>query len=421
VDRSFSAALPLKRKTRLDPGDLITELRLFVEQSGATVRIDPRMMNQPEPRAGLLGRFATPTERVLFELDGVRLRVQTVHEPFDKRSRIHRFVNPVNWMHGLGEFADHRAHILINEAGIEGEEGPDAVFDRAAAVTATTAVVARLTQPVGAIWTVANNALPMGLFRDGVKQLTDGQAPLRLWMRWHMIPPDEMQEANPGLVTHGLAPFLGREILARPTLVESHRLIEIVFALARRLLDEKLSILETDRVDSGEGTALAVRLRGPGRHNDTPVYEITIPGMEAPPPREPAPDPLALPASAGEQRGPTPEGWPDLPAPTGLPGTEIPSPPAHAAGTPPPDLPMRERLQAPDPEPDLPPALHLDSLGGADAAPPRIPKAPAEIESGDPPRPTADGQTVGPAPEIRDYATAGGRRIRVISGGRTGR
>lgn len=299
VDRSFKAILPLTRKIRLDPGELLTELRLFVEQSGASVRMDPRMMAQANERPqGLRGLFSSqPAEqRILFEVDGVRLRVHSVAEPFEQRSRIHRFVNPAHWTRGLGEFADHRAHIVIQEAGIEGEEGPDAVFDRAAAVTATAAVVARLTRPVGVVWSAAENAVPVTLFREGMDELTEGLAPLRVWVRWHMIPPDEMQDAYPGLVTHGLAPFVGREILARPSLVEAHRLIEIVLAFARMLVDDRASVSERDSKDLDDGTQIDIRLRGPGKLSDVPVYEITVPGMEAPPPRERAPDPLAMPS-----------------------------------------------------------------------------------------------------------------------------
>ena len=302
VDRSFRTLLPLTRKVRLDPGELVRELRLFVEQSGASVRIDPRMMTQADQRpGGLRGLFsaAAPPERVLFEVDGVRLRVHTVGEPFEKRSRIHRFVNPAHWTRGLGEFADHRAHIVVQEAGIEGEEGPDAVFDRAAAVTATSAVVARLTDPVGVVWSTAENAIPVSLFRECLEELTEGRAPLRFWMRWHMLPPDELQDAQPGLVTHGLAPFIGREVLARPSLVEAQHLIGIMLAFARRLVDERASVAERDRVTLDDGTDLDVRLRGPGKMSDAPVYELAVPGMDAPPPREPAPDPLAMPSMPG--------------------------------------------------------------------------------------------------------------------------
>ncbi|MEM1343875.1 MAG: hypothetical protein AAGI34_04745 [Pseudomonadota bacterium] len=278
MDQSFAVVLPLKKKTRIDPGELITELRLFVEQTGAVVRMDPRMITQaPASRRGLGWLLDPPAEKVLFEVDGVRLRVSTVYAPYYERSRIHRFINPVMWQTGLGEFADHRAHVLIHEAGIEGEEGPDSVYDRAAAVTATASVVARLTQPVGAIWTSARNAVPMQTFHAAMSQLKLNNAPLKFWMRWHIIPPGEMEDACPGLVTAGLAPFIGREILAPPSGVESRVMIDQAFELARRLIDERLSIAKNTSIETEDGEALRVRLRGPGAASDSPVFQIALP------------------------------------------------------------------------------------------------------------------------------------------------
>lgn len=489
TDRSFRAILPLTRKVRLDPGELITELRLFVEQSGASVRMDPRMMTRPDrPSGGLRGLLGgAQPERVLFEIDGVRMRVQMVHQPFERRDRIHRFVNPANWTRGLGEFADHRAHVLIHEAGIEGEEGPDAVFDRAAAVTATAAVVARLTRPVGVAWMAAHNALPMPMFREAMEELTEGLAPLRLWVRWHMIPPDEMQEASPGLVTHGLAPFIGRELLAKPSQVESHRLIELAFALARSLVDERVGLGERDHLTLDDGTELDIRLRGPGTHSEVPVYEFEVPGMQAPPPRERAADPLAMPSVPGRQQGESEQDrlgriaamlglggdrdedeampLPYIPPPPGLsesgtgpeavPGTATTSEPRDGAGLASPaaaggggPVPAGGGVGAESAERGaqgqagsqrgaggVPPAPPFDAAttddrerGPSDAADEpgstNEPAPPEELARLEPPQMTADGQRA-PEPgarsgEVRDYAVAGGRRIRVISGGRAG-
>ncbi|MGF1502374.1 MAG: hypothetical protein ACFBSD_11215 [Paracoccaceae bacterium] len=274
MEHSFSAILPLRRKARLDAGEVISALRLFVEQTGATVRIDPRMANQAED-GGLFGLFgAAKPEIIQFELDGVRLRVATNPEPFKKSNEIHRFVNPVMWNAGLGEFADHRAHIHVYEAGIEGEEGPDATYDRAAAVTATAAVVARLTNPVGAIWASARNALPVKTFEAAVEKMMSGTAPLSLWLRWHIIPPGDMDELSPGLVTHGLAAFAGREVLAAPSEAEPKVMVDHAFGLARRLVDEKIALSDNQLIKGENGDRLRVRLRPAGAHSSVPLYEI---------------------------------------------------------------------------------------------------------------------------------------------------
>lgn len=279
MQRNFSVILPLKKRDRIDPGDLITEIRLLVEQTGATVRIDPRMAHQAATRtSGLLStlRGGAQPEIFAFELDGVRLRVSNHNEPFADRSDIGRYVNPVMWDQGLGEFTDHRAHFKIHEAGIEGEEGPDATFDRAAAVTATASVVARFTEPVGAVWLSARNSVPTRSFADALGSLTDGVAPLRFWLRWHVLAPEGMEEHNSGLLTAGLAPFVGHEILARPSTADTRVMIEHAFELARRMIDEKMTFSDGQTVEGAGGEKLRIRLGVRHRREEAPVCEIAL-------------------------------------------------------------------------------------------------------------------------------------------------
>jgi len=276
VDKHFSIVLPLKKKDRIDPGELITDLRLMVEQTGATVTMDPRMIHRDAPkRPGLFAMKKAAPEIFSFELDGVRMRVAMHSEPFAQKLEMGKFVNPVMWEYGLGEFTDHRAHFRVYEAGIEGEEGPDAVYDRAAAVTVTASVVAKLTEPVGAIWVAARNSVPMRTFAKAVETLKDGTAPLDFWMRWHVIPPGEMEDAHSGIITGGLGSFLGHELLARPSTVETRYMIDHAFSLARQILDEGLS-LEDGAVVGGHEEA-ELRLRTNRKHRrDVPVCEFSM-------------------------------------------------------------------------------------------------------------------------------------------------
>ncbi|MEM9147739.1 MAG: hypothetical protein AAGC57_16260 [Pseudomonadota bacterium] len=283
MQRSFAVILPLKKRDRIEQGDLITQLRLLVEETGATVRIDPRMAHQGAQRpSGLLSSFRqSPQPDVFaFELDGVRLRVSNHSDPFTDRREIGRYVNPVMWDHGLGEFTDHRAHFKIHEAGIEGEEGPDATFDRAAAVTATASVVARFTHPVGAVWIAARNSVPLSSFRTALDTLKDGKAPLDFWLRWQVVPPDGMEDHHSGIITAGLAPFIGYEILARPSPVETRLMIEQAFDLARRMVDEKVTVTDGQTVDGLHGNRLKIRLGVRHRREEAPVCEIVLAGPQ---------------------------------------------------------------------------------------------------------------------------------------------
>ncbi|MGF1446077.1 MAG: hypothetical protein ACFBRM_07725 [Pikeienuella sp.] len=281
MTQSFGIVLPLRKRHRIDPGDLIRELRLLVEETGAVVKIDPRMAHQAPKSGGMFSLRKAPPETVAFELDGVRLRVSLHAEPLADRLEMGRYVNPVMWEVGLGEFTDHRAYFRIHEAGIEGEEGPDAIFDRAAAVTATASVVARLSGPVGAIWLAGRNSVPMRSFGVAMEQLKEGAAPLSFWLRWHVLPPSDMEELHSGLVTAGLAPFVGRELMARPSTIETRLMIDHAFELARRMIDDKMAVSDNQVIDGEDIGRIRLRLISRSRKGDAPVVEM-IP-LDAPP------------------------------------------------------------------------------------------------------------------------------------------
>lgn len=282
VEFSFSAVLPLKRKAWIDAGDLITELRLLVEQTGAHVKLDQRSLNQGQGRSGLFGLLGgsnAPPSNIFFELDGVRMRVAQYGEPCADKRAIHRYVNPSLWTEGLGEFADHQAYIRIYESGIEGEDGPDAVFDRAAAVTATASVIARLANPVGVIWLPARNSVPMRMFGAAIEELTEGSAPVQFWVRWLPTPYHGKEELQPGFVTNGLGAFAGREILVRPSKIPTLTMVDHAYDLAHKLIDERLAIKDQQMLEIDKATGLRVRLRPPGAETESPTYEIAVEPM----------------------------------------------------------------------------------------------------------------------------------------------
>jgi len=309
--QTFSAVLLLKKKEWLDPSELIHELRLLVEQTGAHVQLDPRSMHQAEKPRGLLSRFSSQKpETIMFELDGVRLRISQVGEPCADERAIHKYINPALWPEGLGEFVAHRAFIRVDEAGIEGEEGPDAIFDRAASVTATASVVARLTSPVGVIWLPAMNAVPMHAFRQGMERLMNGSAPLEMWVRWYALPPGEKEDLNPGAVTNGLGAFSGREIRALPSELQTSDMLDHVFDLAHRMIDDKMTVGDNQTIDLEGDRALKVRMRAPSKPGEPTMCEIDIVEGQAPRRRPVREEPAA---PKREVRAPNPNATAEMP------------------------------------------------------------------------------------------------------------
>jgi hypothetical protein len=117
----------------------------------------------------------------------------------------------------------------------------------------------------------------MPIFFEAMDTLMGGRAPLKLWLRWYVIAPGEMDDLCSGIVTSGLAPFIGREIMAPPSEVEPRFMIEHAFEVARALLDDKRPLADAQVIDTEDGDKLRLKLRARVAGVEGPVCEITLP------------------------------------------------------------------------------------------------------------------------------------------------
>lgn len=277
----FGAAIPLAHAMRLDHERLTAELREVVGLAGARVR----MLEAPTSgRRGLLGALGGHSDEVHCEIAGVRLMIQAASRPLAKPSTLHAFVNPAVWRGSLGHLIEHKAHVLVAEAGRTGGQGRDAMFDRATAVTLATAVVADLVGAEAVIWLAGRNAVPMSVFGAEMERFIDGQAPLRFWLRWQVLPAPLQQEAelgkltgealNPGVATVGMTPFIGAELVAPPSNFERDVMLDHVFALASAVIDENTELEDGAVYGKADDIMVRVNYRKSGPYGERPYWEL---------------------------------------------------------------------------------------------------------------------------------------------------
>ncbi len=277
----FGAAVPLARAVKLDRERLASELREVVGLAGARVR----MLEAPAAagRRGFLGALGSQPQEVLCEVAGVRLTIQASPRPLARTEVLHSFVNPAVWRGSLGSLAEHKAHVLISEARAIPGEGRDAMFDRATAVTLATAVVAELVGAQAVIWLPGRNAVPMSVFGAEMERFIDGQAPLRFWLRWQVLPAPVQQEfelgklsgevLNPGVATIGMTPFIGAELVAPPSNFERDVMLDHVFALASAVIDENTELKDGAVYGKADDVMVRVNYRQSGPYGG-PYWEL---------------------------------------------------------------------------------------------------------------------------------------------------
>ncbi|MCL5775759.1 hypothetical protein M1105_01940 [Limibaculum sp. FT325] len=282
----FSLLMPMPEPVAApDAREFRDHLRTVVAHAGATVELHPLMRgNAPEPRGGALGRLIgarapeVPAGDLFFVVSGVALWIAFRDTPIGDVEEVGRFVNPEAWPGGREALAGHRAHVEICDLGMVGRERmtpEDAAFNRAVAVTAAAAAVVRGAMPLALLWLPARGALAPAAFRDQLARVLAGHAPLELWMRWFFVRPEDGE--RPGVITRGLAPFIGREIEVRPSIRPESEALALAFATASLLIDRRGSVADGQLVTPVPGLSARVRLGESRVRRGLKVIELTVP------------------------------------------------------------------------------------------------------------------------------------------------
>ncbi len=237
-----------------------------------------------EARRGFLGGLAGRSDIILCEIAGVRLEIRSEARPLAKASVLHSFVNPAVWQGSLGSLADHKAHVLVAEAEAVPGASRDAMFDRATAVTLATAVIADVVGAEAVIWLPGRNCVPMRVFGAEMERFIDGQAPLRFWLRWQILPPPVQAEhefgqlsgeaLNPGVATIGMRPFLGAELVAPPSNCDRDVMLDHVFALASAVIDENTELQDGGVYGKADDIMVRINHRKSGPYGEQPYWEM---------------------------------------------------------------------------------------------------------------------------------------------------
>jgi hypothetical protein len=281
----FAAILPMPSAVPPpDIGALMSGVRAVVAHAGALVDLHPLMKGGGPDKGGGLARLMPSRAPVQTGQDyfivvaDVALWVAWRTVPLDHYGELPRFVNPETWPGDPAQLATHGGHVEICDLGLVTRRpmsAQDAAFNRAVAVTAVSAAIVRMALPLGILWHPARSALPPKLFRDQLGRVLAGQAPLELWMRWFFLRGADGQ--RPGIITRGLAPFIGREVEVRPSTRPEAEAMALAFAAASHLIDRGGYIADGQIFSPTPGLSARVRVGESKARKGLAVYEMTLP------------------------------------------------------------------------------------------------------------------------------------------------
>ncbi len=206
----FGATMALWQPPRFTPQELLDTVNELLEGTGAVAAFDEKMSSEGQQRFSLLKRRLKGPPSAMLRVNGLFTLVGGGDNPAFVGKALKDRVNPALWSEGVQRLSQSRGHVMIADAHPADPDDADLNYDRAVAVTVAAAAVSLLTDPVGIIWHPAGNATPPDVIPDFIQSLADGLAPLPLWLRWLMVPPEKGR--NPGAASRGLEALLGLEL-----------------------------------------------------------------------------------------------------------------------------------------------------------------------------------------------------------------
>ena len=270
----FAAVLPLARTVSVSPEQILAAIleRLEGTGAGAALMIVPEAIDK-KPGFSFLPSSQNTDPPVIVNVNGIPLVIRVKSGKSYNKEALKRRVDPEIWGDGVKRLSKQKAHVTIFEPAPGHTADFDLCYDRAVAVTVTAAAIASLTEPLGILWHPAGTALPDAEIDLSLERLAGMVAPVHLWTRWREIPVEN--GAEPGVVSRGLYPLLGREIEILPSSLSFDSAVDFVRKLSELILASGRMPPHGARIEVSGGHAFTVERAAQGARTRTPVFQFT--------------------------------------------------------------------------------------------------------------------------------------------------
>ncbi|HUF55938.1 MAG TPA: hypothetical protein VMM55_05185 [Thermohalobaculum sp.] len=274
----FTATLPLAEPTEMPRRRVVSLVTRAVEEAGGEAR--EHEINgvldglQREPGLVQLRKPEPEHQLIALWLGGVGVAITLAPVRIKDVDGLATFFAPRDWDEVGRAVKRHKAHVVLYDFGFDGEEQPagrDAAFNRAAAVTTAAAALGGELGALAVAWRASSTALkPEGL-AGAREDLVREHAPLDLWTRYYRT--EALPGEHQGIVTSGLAPFVGHEIEIPSSPTDVRLAQNFARQLAADLLDRGLEISDGGIVKGADDLAARVERGVGGRQN---VWRLTF-------------------------------------------------------------------------------------------------------------------------------------------------
>jgi hypothetical protein len=166
----------------------------------------------------------------------------------------------------------HRAHVVV---GMAQEINPKTALAEASAVTLLAAALSELLPAMAMIWVTAASITSPPSLRTHAQRLATA-VPLDIWtqLEWLDGPPTADGKRTLAVLTHGLRPFVGRELEFAPRPLDPPTIALRVLGTCEYLIINGPVIKDGDTLGVSESEAIRIRLRDRGQRPGVAIYEL---------------------------------------------------------------------------------------------------------------------------------------------------
>lgn len=195
-----------------------------------------------------------------------------INAPVPKDTFEHAAAASHFWQDAGEALAAHKSHVVVAE--FSAGSGFEAKKASALHVSLITAAVSELTDTIGIHWTTGETVTRKEPFLDEMGQLGNGVWPVYVWLQYYWIGGKDKE--NPGLATHGLRPFLGRELEFEPGGLDQQTLFARAGQIASYLLDNGDILADGETLGISDNERIRIRHLPEGRRRHIPILHLTL-------------------------------------------------------------------------------------------------------------------------------------------------
>ena len=238
----------------------------------------------------------------VLEVEGLRLAVMFVAAPLPREAYAEALTLNRTWPEAAAAMDGAAAHVIVASLSPPGSHGE--ALNAAGYASFAAAALCTLLPAIAVVWTNASTMTEANAFQTAIRGLGQRRLPVLQWVGLSFLqaPAGPQGERQTAVMTHGLLPFLGRELEWMPSPLPLPLIVERLLGACDYLIMRGPVIADGDTLGVSTTERIRARYAAQGQRPGVPVMQLSAERIEPTQPQSSERDPW----SSGDGPGDTP-------------------------------------------------------------------------------------------------------------------